>query len=64
MSTPMMKTYMELHIPIATINPTLEQIQNTFSQVLNNIVDIHKEIPVWGQNPAANTQATIRFGKY
>lgn len=50
MSVPMMKVSMELHIPIATINPNLEAIQVSFAKSLNSIVEIHKDIPMWGQS--------------
>lgn len=44
-----MRTNMILQIPIATINPNLDEIQSHFSQVLNNILDTHKYISMWGQ---------------
>lgn len=45
-----MKTYMELMIPNAVINPTLEDIQNNFLQVLNSVLDTNKYIAFWGQD--------------
>ncbi|KAL1516507.1 hypothetical protein ABEB36_000416 [Hypothenemus hampei] len=51
---PLMSTSMILQIPIATINPNLDDIQNTFSQVLQNILDINKYIPLWGQAEKKN----------
>lgn len=49
---PIMKTYMELQIPINMIIPTLDQIQQHFAMVLNNIVATHKDIVQWGQRYA------------
>ncbi|XP_019756852.1 dynein axonemal heavy chain 8 [Dendroctonus ponderosae] len=46
---PLMCTSMILQIPLATISPNLDDIQNHFSQVLQNILDINKYIPLWGQ---------------
>lgn len=51
---PMMKTELELHIPITVIIPTLDEIQSHFSQVLNNILDSHKEIVLWGPRHATS----------
>lgn len=44
-----MCTSMILQIPLATISPNLDEIQSHFSQVLQNILDINKYIPLWGQ---------------
>jgi len=44
-----MSTSMILQIPVATISPNLDEIQNIFSQVLQNILDVNKFIPLWGQ---------------
>ncbi|XP_025829635.1 dynein heavy chain 8, axonemal [Agrilus planipennis] len=46
---PLMKTWIELHIPINTINPTLDTIQSCFAQVLNNVLETIKDINVWGK---------------
>ncbi|XP_050311595.1 dynein axonemal heavy chain 8 [Anthonomus grandis grandis] len=46
---PLMSTYMKLTIPIAIISPSLDEIQNHFSQVLQNILDVNKYIGLWGQ---------------
>lgn len=43
---------MELQIPITLIKPNLDEIQSSFSQVLNNILDTHKAIVLWGQRDA------------
>lgn len=40
---------MELQIPINKINPTLEEIGHYYVQLLNNILDTHKYIIMWGQ---------------
>ncbi|CAG9816206.1 unnamed protein product [Phaedon cochleariae] len=45
----LMTTSMVLQIPIAVINPSLDEIQNYFSQVLANILDTHKYVGMWGQ---------------
>ncbi|KAK5645861.1 hypothetical protein RI129_004325 [Pyrocoelia pectoralis] len=47
-SKPMMLTKMELQIPIAVTNPTLDEVQSNFSQILEGILSIHEEIPMWG----------------
>lgn len=49
---PLMKTSMKLQIPIALINPSLDEMQNCFTQVLNNIVETHKYISLWGSKKA------------
>ncbi|KAJ8736205.1 hypothetical protein PYW08_006861 [Mythimna loreyi] len=47
---PLMLTNMYLQIPKISIKPTLEEIQNAFSQVvLNCIMDIHRYVYMWGQ---------------
>ncbi|CAG9764101.1 unnamed protein product [Ceutorhynchus assimilis] len=46
---PLMCTHMILQIPVATISPNLDEIQSYFSQVLQNILDVHKYIGLWGQ---------------
>ncbi|XP_017775151.1 PREDICTED: dynein heavy chain 8, axonemal [Nicrophorus vespilloides] len=51
-NNPIMKTNMELHIPTNMINPELDEIQNFFTLVLNNIIDTHTEIIQWGQRYA------------
>lgn len=58
---PIMKTSMILIIPLATINPNLDEIQTQFSQVLNNILDTHKYISMWGQESVK--KATIKTKK-
>lgn len=53
---------MELQIPIALINPNLDDIQSHFTQVLNCILDTHKYIVMWGQrNPRDNANLTLKF---
>ncbi|XP_045484350.1 dynein axonemal heavy chain 8 [Pieris rapae] len=47
---PLMLTMMYLQIPRILIKPTLEEIQSAFSQVvLNCIMDIHRNVFMWGQ---------------
>ncbi|CAK1540075.1 unnamed protein product [Leptosia nina] len=47
---PLMLTMMFLQIPRILIKPTLEEIQSAFSQVvLNCIMDIHRNVFMWGQ---------------
>ncbi|KAJ8736206.1 hypothetical protein PYW08_006862 [Mythimna loreyi] len=47
---PLMLTNMYLQIPRILIKPTLEEIQTSFSQVvLNCIMDIHRNVFMWGQ---------------
>ncbi|XP_072395911.1 dynein axonemal heavy chain 8 [Diabrotica undecimpunctata] len=46
---PLMNTSMILQIPFNTVNPSLEQIQNYFSQVLTVVLDTHKFVQMWGQ---------------
>ncbi|XP_072937033.1 dynein axonemal heavy chain 8 [Epargyreus clarus] len=47
---PLMSTMMYLQIPRVLIKPTLEEIQSAFSQVvLNCIMDIHRNVFMWGQ---------------
>lgn len=59
---PLMKTHMELQIPLTLINPNLDDIQSHFSQVLNNILDTHKYIVMWGQrNPKADRKQSLKF---
>lgn len=47
--SPLMQTWMELQIPINKINPTLEEIGHYYIQLLNNILDTHRYIIMWGQ---------------
>lgn len=54
---------MVLQIPIAIIKPGLEDLQNYFSQVLNNIIDTHKYICMWGQKDRKRKPA-IKRGLY
>lgn len=56
-SAPLMKTSMELQIPITLIKPSLDEIQSSFSQVLNNILDTHKGIVMWGQRDGKKKKA-------
>jgi hypothetical protein len=49
MNTPIMKTNMELQIPIIVINPTLDEIQNFFTQVITNLLGTMKFVCMWGQ---------------
>lgn len=51
----MIKTWMELQIPIAKINPNLDEIGNYYIQLLNNILDTHKYIIMWGQRGSTGT---------
>lgn len=44
-----MVTSMELQIPINKINPTLEEIGHYYVQLLNNVLDTHRNIIMWGQ---------------
>lgn len=61
-SAPLMKTSMELLIPITLIKPNLDEIQSTFSQILNNILDTHKNIIMWGQrNPKKKQKGALKF---
>lgn len=61
-SAPLMKTRMELQIPITLIKPNLDEIQSTFSQILNNILDTHKHIVMWGQrNTKRKQKGTLAF---
>uniref|UniRef100_A0A6P7H2C1 Dynein heavy chain 5, axonemal-like n=1 Tax=Diabrotica virgifera virgifera TaxID=50390 RepID=A0A6P7H2C1_DIAVI len=46
---PLMTTSMILQIPFNTVNPSLEQISNYFSQVLTVVLDTHKFVQMWGQ---------------
>ncbi|KAF5281562.1 hypothetical protein FQA39_LY05097 [Lamprigera yunnana] len=46
---PIFQTKMELHIPVAVINPSLDEIHTQFMIMLDNLLLIHKEIPLWGQ---------------
>lgn len=48
-SPPLMQTNMELQIPITLINPNLDEIQSYFAQIINNILETHKAIVMWGQ---------------
>lgn len=48
-TVPIMKTQMDLQIPNAVINPSLDGIQHAFAQVINNIVNTHKYVYAWGQ---------------
>lgn len=56
-----MSTSMILQIPVATISPNLDEIQNIFSQVLQNILDVNKFIPLWGQK---EVKSAMKGGKY
>ncbi|XP_044272703.1 dynein axonemal heavy chain 8 [Tribolium madens] len=47
--SPIMKTYMELQIPIIVINPTLDEIQNYFTQVINKLLYTMSFVCMWGQ---------------
>lgn len=49
----LMKTNMELQIPFIIINPNLEEINNYYIQVLNNVINTHKDISLWGQRGGA-----------
>ncbi|KAJ3662197.1 hypothetical protein Zmor_006553 [Zophobas morio] len=49
MNSPVMKTNMELQIPIIVINPTLDEIQNYFTQVITNLQNTMKFVCMWGQ---------------
>lgn len=61
-SAPLMKTSMELQIPITLIKPSLDEIQSSFSQVLNNILDTHKGIVMWGQRERKKKRrASLKF---
>ncbi|XP_028156116.1 dynein heavy chain 8, axonemal [Ostrinia furnacalis] len=54
---PLMLTNMYLQIPRILIKPTLEEIQTSFSQVvLNCIMDIHRNVFMWGQQEAMKNQ--------
>lgn len=54
---------MMLQIPIAIINPNLEQLQNYFSLVLKNILDTHKYISMWGQRDRKR-KSSIKRGRF
>lgn len=53
---------MVLQIPIAIIKPSLEELQNYFSQVLNCILDTYKYIAMWGQKDR-KIKSAIKKGK-
>ncbi|KAJ0182474.1 hypothetical protein K1T71_001843 [Dendrolimus kikuchii] len=56
---PLMLTKMYLQIPRILIKPALEEIQTAFSQVvLNCIMDIHRNIFMWGQQEAIKKEIT------
>ncbi|KAJ8919736.1 hypothetical protein NQ315_006264 [Exocentrus adspersus] len=59
---PIMKTNMILQIPIAIITPSLDEIQAQFSHVLNNVLDTHKYISMWGQE-GRGTKKAIKVKK-
>lgn len=44
-----MKTFLELHIPNIIINPSLDEIQSSFTHVLANILKTHRAVCMWGQ---------------
>ncbi|KAF5272454.1 hypothetical protein FQR65_LT04922 [Abscondita terminalis] len=45
---PMLRTKMKLHIPTAIIEPNLNDIQRHFFNILENILNVHKDIQIWG----------------
>lgn len=53
---------MVLQIPIAIINPNLDELQNIFSQILSNVLDTHKYISMWGQDQ--KRKSSIKQGKF
>ncbi|RVE46462.1 hypothetical protein evm_008872 [Chilo suppressalis] len=54
---PLMLTMMYLAIPRILIKPTLEEIQSSFSQVvLNCVMDIHRNVFMWGQQELLKKQ--------
>ncbi|KAJ8938536.1 hypothetical protein NQ318_016906 [Aromia moschata] len=55
---PLMKSNMILQIPLAIINPSLDEIQSHFAQVLNNVLETHKYIGMWGQ---LKTKSCMKF---
>ncbi|XP_026320150.1 dynein heavy chain 8, axonemal [Hyposmocoma kahamanoa] len=56
---PLMLTGMFLQIPKISIKPTLEEIQAAFSQVvLNCIMDIHRNVYMWGQQDLLKREMT------
>ncbi|KPJ08753.1 Dynein heavy chain 8, axonemal [Papilio machaon] len=57
---PLMLTMMYLQIPRILIKPTLEEIQSAFSQVvLNCIMDIHRNVYMWGQQDQINKVKSV-----
>lgn len=42
-------TNMILQIPLSLIIPSIEEIHSHYSQVLNNIINSHKNVVMWGQ---------------
>ncbi|XP_034837309.1 dynein axonemal heavy chain 8 [Maniola hyperantus] len=70
---PLMLTMMHVEIPRILIKPSLEEIQSAFSQVvLNCIMDIHRNVFMWGQQElikkeglkgkAFSASRTVSFG--
>ncbi|XP_049886262.1 dynein axonemal heavy chain 8 [Pectinophora gossypiella] len=59
---PLMLTKMYLQIPRISIKPTLEDIQSAFSQVvLNCIMDVHRNVYMWGQQDLINKEKSQGF---
>lgn len=59
-----MKTNMILQIPLTLINPSLDEMQNIFAQVLNLILECSKHIVMWGQTPRkSEASKSLKFKK-
>ncbi|KAK4886462.1 hypothetical protein RN001_002733 [Aquatica leii] len=60
----LMKTKLELRIPIAVINPSLNEMQSDFSNILESILLFSKSIPMWGQGVEIPIKEDIEFLNY
>lgn len=59
----LMFTDFVLQIPNIVIQPTIEELQSHFGQVITNLIETHKGIIMWGQRYIPNNERRTTLGE-
>ncbi|XP_011309279.1 dynein heavy chain 8, axonemal-like [Fopius arisanus] len=59
---PLLRTQFVLQIPTIIISPSIEKLQSSFNEMVNNLLMIHAGIKQWGQRPSHGRSRRDTFG--
>lgn len=59
----LMFTDFVLQIPNIIIQPTIEELQSHFGQVITNLIETHKGIVMWGQRYIPKNERRTTLGE-